>query len=143
MIDRIQALAIIASVAFLLTVLELVRRRKLVEEYSFLWIFCALAMVALSIWRELLHAAARELGVYYPSNVLLIVLTAAVVVTLLSFSVILSKHRRQIERLIEETAMLSAEVRELRSRSSEGAGAEPAADEVARASGDGGQPAGD
>ena len=124
-IDRIQVIAIVVSVAFLLTVLELVRRRKLVEEYSFLWIVCALAMVALSIWRELLHAAARELGVFYPPNVLLIVLTAVVVVTLLSFSVILSKHRRPIERLIEETAILSAEIRDLRTERQPGPAQKP------------------
>ena len=37
-IDRIQVIAIVLSAVFLLAVLELVRRRKLVEEYSFLWI---------------------------------------------------------------------------------------------------------
>ncbi len=110
-----RSLAIAGSVLFLLAVLELVRRRKLVEEYSFVWIACALAMLAFSIWREWLHAAARELGVYYPPSVLLIGLTAGVLVMLLSVSVILSTHRRQIERLMEETAILSAEVRDLQS----------------------------
>jgi hypothetical protein len=111
-------LAIVVSLLFLGAVLELVRRRRLVEEYSFLWIACALVMLAVSIWRELLHAAARELGVHDPPNVLLIVLTGVVVVTLLGVSVILSRQRRQIDRLIEETAILAAEVRELRTRES-------------------------
>ena len=113
--DRIQIIAIGLSIIFLLAVLELVRRRKLVEEYSFLWIIAAITMVAVSIWRELLHAAARELGVHDPPNVLLIALTAVVVGALLGASVILSKQRRQIDRLIEETAILGAEVRDLRS----------------------------
>jgi hypothetical protein len=113
-IDRIQIIAIVLSAAFLLTVLELVRRRKLIEEYSFLWIVVALLMLAISIWRELLHAAARELGVHDPPNVLLIALTAAVVLALLGISVILSRQRRQIERLIEDASILSAEVRDLR-----------------------------
>lgn len=112
--DRLQLVAIVVSAAFLLAVLELVRRRKLVEEYSFLWIVAAIVMLAVSIWRELLHAAARELGVHDPPNVLLIALTGVVVAALLAASVILSKQRRQIERLIEEAAILSAEVRDLR-----------------------------
>jgi hypothetical protein len=95
-IDRIQIIAIVMSAAFLLGVLELVRRRKLVEEYSFLWIGVATLMLAISIWRELLHSAARELGVHDPPNVLLIALTAAVVLALLGISVILSRQRRQI-----------------------------------------------
>jgi hypothetical protein len=112
--DRLQILAIGLSAIFLLAVLELVRRRKLVEEYSLLWIVVSLVMLAVSIWRELLHAAARELGVHDPPNVLLIALTAAVVFALLAMSVILSRQRRQIERLIEETSILGAVVRDLR-----------------------------
>ena len=50
--DRIQVLAIAVSVAFLILVLELVRRRKLVEEYSFLWIVVAVIVLAVSIWRH-------------------------------------------------------------------------------------------
>ena len=114
--DRIQIIAIVVSAAFLLLVLELVRRRKLVEEYSFLWIVVALVVLAVSIWRELLHTAARDLGVHDPPNVLLIALTAVVLFALLGVSLILSRQRRQIERLIEDTTILSAELRELRSR---------------------------
>jgi hypothetical protein len=116
--DRIQVLAIAVSVAFLILVLELVRRRKLVEEYSFLWIVVAVIVLAVSIWRQLLHTAARDLGVHDPPNVLLIALTAAVLFALLGVSLILSRQRRQIERLIEDTSILSAEVRDLRSRTS-------------------------
>ena len=115
--DRLQILAIGVSVAFLILVLELVRRRKLVEEYSFLWIVVAVVVLAVSIWRELLHTAARDLGVHDPPNVLLIALTAAVLVALLGVSLVLSRQRRQIERLIEDTSILSAEVKDLRTRS--------------------------
>jgi hypothetical protein len=108
------------SAIFLLSVLELVRRRKLVEEYALLWIVVAALMLAVSIWRELLHSAARELGVHDPPNVLLIALTVAVVVSLLGISVVLSRQRRQIERLIEEASILSAEVRDLRAESQSG-----------------------
>ena len=102
------------SVLFLVAVLELVRRRRLVEEYALLWIVVALGLLTVSVWRELLHASARHLGVASPPNVLLIALTAAVLVALLSFSVVLSRQRRQIDRLLEDTAILSAEVRDLR-----------------------------
>jgi hypothetical protein len=113
--SRIQIIAITLSVAFLVAVLELVRRRKLVEEYSFIWIAIALVILAVSIWREFLHAAARELGIYEPPNVLLLALTGGVLVGLLGISVILSRQRRQIDRLIEDVSILTAELREQRS----------------------------
>jgi hypothetical protein len=112
--DRIQIVSLIVSVLLLLVVFELVRRRKLTEEYSFLWILCALALVLLSIRRHILDATARWLGVYYPPAVLLMVLVLMVFVASLCFSVIVSRQRQQIERLIEETAILAAEIRELR-----------------------------
>ena len=112
--SRIQVIAIVLCVAFLLTVLELVRRRKLIEEYSFIWIVIALLLLAVSIWREFLDAAARELGIYAPTNALLVALTGGVLVALLGVSVILSRQRRQIDQLIEEASILSAELRDLR-----------------------------
>jgi hypothetical protein len=112
--SRIQVIAIVVSVAFLLTVLELVRRRKLIEEYSFIWIVIALLLLAVSIWREFLDTVARELGIYAPTNALLVALTGGVLVALLGVSVILSRQRRQIDQLIEETSILSAELRDLR-----------------------------
>jgi hypothetical protein len=112
--DRVQVVALTVSLLLLVGVLELVRRRKLTEEYSFLWIACSLALVMLSVRRDLLDASARWLGVYYPPMVLLMLLILMVFVASLCFSVIVSRQRQQIERLIEETAILAAEVRELR-----------------------------
>lgn len=118
MIDRIQIVAVTVSVALLLLVLELVRRRKLTEEYSFLWIIAALVLLALSLRREILHTTARWLGVYYPPILLVMILIVIVFAASLCFSIIVSRQRQQIERLIEETAILSAELRDLRAEQS-------------------------
>jgi hypothetical protein len=112
--ERIQIVAIVVSVLLLLGVLELVRRRKLTEEYSFLWIVCAVALLVLSMRRDILEFSARWIGVYYPPVVLLLLLIVAVFLASLWFSVIVSRQRQQIERLIEETAILAAEVRQER-----------------------------
>ena len=113
-IERVQIVAIVVSVGLLLTVLEFVRRKRLVEEYAFVWIAGAATLLLLALVPELMHTAARMLGVYYPPMVLLLVMIGTVFVALLSFSVILSRQRRQIERLTEEAAILDAELRELR-----------------------------
>ena len=109
----VQVVAVVVSLGFLLAVLELVRRRRLTEEYSFLWIGFALLLLVLSLWREILHAVARWLGVYYPPAVLLLALLLFVFVASLYFSVVISRQRRQIERLVEDLAILAAEVREV------------------------------
>jgi hypothetical protein len=112
--DRIQLEMLAASVLLLVVVLELVRRRKLTEEYSFLWIVAALALLVVSMRQDMLRVTARWLGVSDPPAVLLVVLVATVFIASLCLSVIVSRQRQQIERLIEETAILSAELRDLR-----------------------------
>jgi hypothetical protein len=114
--DRVQAVALGASLVLLLAVLELVRRRKLAEEYSFFWIGSALLLLALSIRNDMLGAVARWMGVDDPPLVLVLVLVFTMFVASLWFSVIVSRQRKQIERLIEESAILSAEVRDLQAR---------------------------
>jgi apolipoprotein N-acyltransferase len=118
--DRVQIAALLASVAMLLAVLELVRRRRLSEEYSVLWILSALALIGISWRRDLLDTAAQWLGVYYPPAILLLAVILIVFIASLTFSVILSRHQRQIDRLTEETTVLSAEVRELREAQRDG-----------------------
>ena len=116
MTDLTQIVATTVSTALLVIVLELVRRRKLTEEYSLLWLVCATALLLFSVWREALHLAAGLLGVHYPPAVLILVLVLFVFLVSLYFSVVVSRQRQQIEHLVEELALMDADLRELRRR---------------------------
>jgi hypothetical protein len=109
----VQIVAVAVSAALLVLVVELVRRRKLTEEYSFIWIVCALALLALSLWRGIIDTAALWLGVFYPPAILLMVLIFFAFVASLYFSVVISRQREQIERLVEDLAILEAEQQRL------------------------------
>ena len=112
MTDPVQIISTSVSFLLLVLVLDLVRRKKLTEEYSFVWLLCALALLGLSVGRRLLDAFALAIGVYYAPAVLILVLIFFVFVASLSFSVVLSRHRQQIERLMEDVAILDAQLRE-------------------------------
>jgi hypothetical protein len=114
--DPVQAVAIGVSVLLLGAVIELVRRRRLREEYAFAWLIGAVALVGLAVWRRSLDVAAQWLGVFYPPAVLLLAGILAGFVVLLFFSVVISRQRQQIEQLVEELALLECEVRALQSR---------------------------
>ena len=116
MIDNVQLTALVVSVLLLAYVLDLVRRKKLSEEYSFVWILCAVALIVLSLARRSLDRIAVSFGIYYPPAALLLVLGLFVFVASVSFSVVVSRQRQQIEALIEDAALLEAQVRELRAR---------------------------
>jgi hypothetical protein len=114
MTDLVQITAVSLSVLLLALVLELVRRRKLTEEHSLIWIAGGIGLLSLSLWRDVLHVAARVMGVYYPPALLLLALTAFVFLVSLYFSVVISRQRQEIERMLEELALLDADVRALR-----------------------------
>jgi len=114
--DRVQFVAVAASLLLLLVVFDLVRRRRLLEPYALPWLVAAIGLLLVSFRRDLLDSTATWLGVYYPPAVLLLLLTLVVFVVALWFSVVVSRQQRQVDRLIEEAAVLSGEIRELRKR---------------------------
>ena len=114
MTDLVQLAAIAFSAALLGLVLELVRRRRLTEEHSLIWIVGSIVLLVLALWRNLLDVGARAVGIHYPPALLLLALTGFVFLVSLYFSVVISRQRQEIERMLEELALLDAEVRALR-----------------------------
>jgi hypothetical protein len=122
----VQILSIAVSTVLLVVVLELVRRHLLGEEYAFVWIVGAIAMLTLSLWPGALDASAAWLGVRYGPALLLLILAFLVFVGLLFFSVVVSRQRTQIERLIEDVSILDARFREHTAPDGTGSDREPA-----------------
>ena len=113
MIDRVQLVAAATSAVLFGIVIDLVRRKRLTEEYSLIWLAVSCALLAFSLSRNLLHVAARWLGVAYPPALLVLGVVGGGFVGLLYMSVVLSRQRREIERLVEEIGVLSAKVDDL------------------------------
>lgn len=118
--SRIQLLTVCVAVLLLVGVLELVRRRRLLERYALLWLLASLVLVGLAIWRGALDWLALQIGVAYPPNALFIVAFGFVLWMLLHFSVAVSRLSDQTKILAQRLALL-----EQRTRDAEAAG-EPA-----------------
>jgi hypothetical protein len=112
--NNAQIVAIVINAGFLLLVIELVRRRRLAEEYSFIWLFGAASMLSLAAFRRFLDTVARWLDVYYPPSLLLMVLGLFVFGAALYFTVVLSDQRKSLTRLTEDTAILTALIGDLK-----------------------------
>jgi hypothetical protein len=110
---RIQLLAIAASGILLLIVLELVRRRRLMERYALLWLLSGVVLLVLAIFRGLLEDAARVIGVEYPPSALFFIAFAFVLLLLLHFSVAVSRLADQSKVLAQRLAILEKRVREV------------------------------
>ncbi len=103
---RIQIVAIVAAGGLILVLLELVRRRSLLERYALLWLFSALVLLALAVWRGLLEQVASTLGVAYPPNALFLIAFGFVLVLLLHFSLAVSRLSDQTKVLAQRLALL-------------------------------------
>jgi hypothetical protein len=114
---KIQIVAILGSAALLLGVLELVRRRRLLERYAVLWLLSAAVLLALAIWSQFLETIANAIGVIYPPNALFLIAFGFVAALLLHFSIAVSKLADQSKVLAQRVALLEerqerAELRE-------------------------------
>lgn len=103
---RIQIVGIIGAAALLLTILELVRRRRLLERYALLWLLAGVTLLGLAIWRGALEELAELVGIASPPNALFFVAFGFVLVLLLHFSVAVSRLTDQSKILAQRVALL-------------------------------------
>jgi hypothetical protein len=103
---RIQIVAVIATAALFFFVLELVRRRRLLERYALLWLFSSIVLLGLAAWRGALQWIADLFGIAYPPNALFFVAFGFVLALLLHFSSAVSRHADQIKVLAQRLALL-------------------------------------
>jgi hypothetical protein len=106
MLDRAMIFGLAASVAALIFILELVRRRKLREEYSLLWLATALALIILSVSRPLLDVLAGLVGIFYPPSALFLVAMIFVLFILLHFSTVLTRLTQENKETAQQLALL-------------------------------------
>jgi hypothetical protein len=109
--SRIQILIICIAALLLVGVIELVRRRRLLERYALLWLLSSIVLLGLAIWRGALDRLAEALGVSYPPNALFIVAFGFVLWMLLHFSVAVSRLSDQSKILAQRIALLEERMR--------------------------------
>ena len=116
---RIQVVAIVASAGLLLGILELVRQRRLLERYALLWLFSALALLALAAWSDLLEIISKTIGIIYPPNALFLIAFGFVMLLLLHFSMAVSRLADQSKVLAQRVAMLEERQRHAEERTAD------------------------
>jgi len=106
--NRLAVISIIASAAFFLGILELVRRRRLREEYSILWLFGSVIVLVLSVKQNWLNWISGLAGISYPPSLLFLVGIFFIIMILVHFSIVISKLMRMNKRLTQEIALLKS-----------------------------------
>ncbi len=127
---RLRIVALIAIGVLFLVVLDLVRRRRLLERYALLWLFSALALMALAAWGGLLEGVASAIGVVTPANALFVAAFGFVLILLLHFSIAVSRLTDQSKILAQRLALLEERERELETELAEREGRDARPDPI-------------
>jgi hypothetical protein len=105
------------SIILLITTFEMIRKGKLREEYSILWLFTGLIILIFSLWPKffLSQFFTRITGLYYLSTIVMISFFFLLLIVL-HFSVVISKLTDQNKDLAQRHALLELEFKELKKR---------------------------
>lgn len=105
-----RVLAALIGLAFIGSILELIRRHKLQERYSALWLLVGTGFILCAIFPQLLTLAADGLGVRDTNVALFVVLIGGLVLVVLHLTVVISQQSEQITRLAQEVAISRSEI---------------------------------
>lgn len=101
---------IVVAVLICVVILELIRRKHLMERYAILWLSLGVTVLVLAAWKGLLTSFSHAVGIYYPPAALFAVAFLFVLALLLHFSIVLSRLSDQNKILAQRLALLQHEL---------------------------------
>jgi hypothetical protein len=113
---RQKIFALIAGIAVFLFILEMVRRRKLREEYSWLWLLTGCSIIVLVAWYDLLVFITGFIGAVLPTTTLFLFGVMFLMLIALHYSIKISALTDQVKKLAQELAILQQEGTESKTR---------------------------
>ncbi|MNZ86514.1 hypothetical protein D3C78_1053350 [compost metagenome] len=103
---NIYVIAIVLAALFLTSVLELVRRQKLKEQYSLLWILFSVILLIVSINVTVIEWIADRLGVKYAPAILFLFGLLFCFAIILHLTIVITRLSSQVLRLTQELTIL-------------------------------------
>jgi|WetSurSiteA1Bulk_404760.scaffolds.fasta_scaffold03586_2 hypothetical protein len=98
--------ALLIGIGIFVAIIEMVRRRKLGEEYSFLWLTIGIGIVVLVLWQDLLQWLTHLIGAIAQTTTIFIFGLVIVILINLHYSVKITKLSRQVKELAQQIAIL-------------------------------------
>jgi len=108
-----QIFALIVSVMVFIVVVDMVRRRKLREEYSVLWLVTSVVMFVLVLRYEWLVALTTAIGAGLPTTTLFLFSIIFLILLAVQFCIKISKLTDQVKNLSQENALMKLEIENL------------------------------
>ena len=94
-----------------MTIIQLVRRKRLDEKYAFLWVMAGAFMLFAPLATRWLDAVSVALGVHNPGFILMLAFFALCLINL-QFSVVLSRLNKHNKQLAQRLALVEQQLKQ-------------------------------
>lgn len=111
--------AILFSIIFVIFVMQLVRKDKLEEKYSMLWIVASIVIFLVSLFPNLITKIASKFNVYYPPSLMLLFAIIILGAYIIHISVVITKQNKMIVKLTQELGILKEKIEEKNNKEEE------------------------
>ena len=99
--------SIIFSILFMLSIILLVRNKKLHEKYSILWIVFSVVIIILAWNHKLLDVISTTFGIYYAPALLFLIACVFLILYTLHLSIVVTKQNKELIRLNQEIGIIN------------------------------------
>ena len=117
---RFQFFAIAAAVLFFVLLVWLLKRNRLSLKYCLLWLLSGIIMLVLAVFPGVLDWFSHVIGIYSSVNALFAVILFCGMMLMISFTVIVSREKQEIVKMVQRIALLENRIRELEKKDREG-----------------------
>jgi len=113
---RARLFFILLGVSVLLFVINLVRTKKLKEEYALLWLFMAATLVLAPLLIDVIDTISFAIGITYPPALIIVLALICFALIFFQMSVTISRFSEQIKSLSQELALTRKRLQDLEER---------------------------
>ena len=110
---NIYSVSVVFAVLFIFIVLELVRRNKLLEKYSMMWLVFSVVIILLASSPYAIIRLAQQLDIKYAPSLLFLLGVIFLIVYTLHITTVLSIQSERIVRLSQEIALIKQKQSEI------------------------------
>ncbi len=113
MVWRARIFFILLGLAVLFFVINLVRTKRLKEEYALLWLFMAAILVVAPLMIDWIDALSFAIGIDYPPALIIVIALICFALIFFQISVTISRFSNQIKTLTQDLALTRKRVEDL------------------------------
>ena len=108
----IYTFAIIFSIAFIIFIINLVRKNKKKKKYSILWLFASGVILIVALFPSIITIIAQKFNVFYPPTLMLLFAIIVLGAYIVHITVVITKQNKMIVKLTQELGILKEEINE-------------------------------